>query len=130
MSTHPRMPGSASTWSAKEIERLRQLAAEGLRAEDIARALKRSRNAVIGCARRRKITLLYRQYDDLPPWPGSEATQRAPKAPAFDSFSIFDLRDTTCHWPYGFRPPYLFCGRPVVQGAYCDEHAEHAYRGP
>ena len=50
--------------------------------------------------------------------------------PGYDQYEIEDLSFDTCRWPLGAVndfPPYHYCGRQRVQGAYCAEHGARAY---
>ena len=43
--------------------------------------------------------------------------------------TIYQLRDSTCHWPVtAGRPPFLYCGHPVKgERSYCPKHCEIGY---
>lgn len=47
-------------------------------------------------------------------------------APRTDLISIFDLKPTSCRWPYGNEAPFQFCGATVCNGdqnnSYCLYH--------
>ena len=48
---------------------------------------------------------------------------RARPKPRYERLEIFDLKGDSCRWPFGDRPPFLYCGRKVVNGhPYCEEH--------
>lgn len=40
--------------------------------------------------------------------------------------SLMDLTDTTCRWPEGDQPPFVFCGN-LASGPYCPAHARICY---
>lgn len=37
-------------------------------------------------------------------------------------YLLQQLDGNMCHWPYGDRPPYLFCGAPTAGRSYCAYH--------
>jgi len=51
----------------------------------------------------------------LPPAPGGKLT-------------IYQLERHTCHYPFGDKPPYSFCGERTAKGsAWCREHFHTVY---
>lgn len=54
-------------------------------------------------------------------------------APRNDLIDFFDLKPTSCRWPYGDNP-FLFCGLTVCDGdpknPYCSHHASIAFVKP
>jgi|SRR6187399_1502908 hypothetical protein len=80
-----------------------------------------------GDKRRRKITLVapapaYVEPEVvpcvLPRW-----KVMADEAPAVrDRMTLFQLDGNKCHWPYGDRAPYMFCGAPTAGKTYCAYH--------
>ena len=119
-------------WNAEAIDRLRALAAEGLSSEAIGKRLGKSKNAIIGCARRRGIALTYRQYPSIPDWPPAQLlqTEQPIMSKAFGSLGIMDLQHGQCRWPEG-DSNFTFCGAPQVPGySYCASHAAIAFNRP
>jgi hypothetical protein len=55
----------------------------------------------------------------LPRW---QIVMRAPVAPTDGKITIFELTNDRCHWPFGDRSPYLFCGAPTAGKVYCAFH--------
>lgn len=53
--------------------------------------------------------------------------------PGTGLFTLFDLKPTSCRWPYG-HGPFLFCGSTVCNGdpknSYCIGHALKSYTKP
>jgi GcrA cell cycle regulator len=51
-----------------------------------------------------------------------------------DGFTLFQLRDSDCHWPLGDieqRPPFFYCGQVALEGRpYCAAHCRKAYNSP
>lgn len=42
--------------------------------------------------------------------------------------TLTDLSDSTCRWPCGKGPPFMFCGEPPTPGSpYCPHHTRKAY---
>lgn len=53
-----------------------------------------------------------------------------PEAVAAGNISLAELGPGQCRWPHGDRPPFVFCGAPVVEGRpYCPEHIKRMYAG-
>lgn len=51
---------------------------------------------------------------------------------ATEPIGIMDLREKTCRWPFGDRPPFRYCGAPTCgrgSGVYCSHHAAIAFVG-
>ena len=112
----------SKSWSAKELDLLRQFVEQGLTAKEIAAALKtRTRNAVIGECHRRSIQLHHR--------PTRFGSKRAPVEAR--PVRLADLKDHHCRWPIdsaGRGLDSLYCGRRKVDGqSYCPRHCGIAY---
>jgi len=130
-------------WTEEIIVKMRKLHFDGLSASRIATSLDKhlSRSAVIGKLNRiglkntdrpgkvanrggwrpkpQKLTLEYARRLDLP------VVISEPKfdAPNSLKLSIYDLKETTCRWPYGDAPPFTYCGHNTIDGSpYCLAH--------
>lgn len=150
---------SAASWAPAEIEMLRTLAAEKLSAADIGDRLGKTRNMVIGKARRAGIVLLHKQHEPLKPWndrrraaereriarkrriaPPSQRVirdtklraQSKPKAKVAPfTVTLEQLQFGMCKYPEGDRVPFVFCGAAAEDGgSYCNFHASLCYREP
>jgi GcrA cell cycle regulator len=125
-------------WSREQDEELLELEAEGYSASMIGERIGRSREAVIGRSTRlrgakrfvkaepRRTITIIRKDGQIPkprpvPIPPIDNGQRG--------VSLFDLTETSCRWPSGYRAPYLFCGAPRadVGHPYCPEHVRMAF---
>src|SRR6185369_619636 len=49
-------------------------------------------------------------------------TIEMPRLAGGDRLTIFQLRGGVCHFPYGERPPYAYCGQPTKRGPWCPHH--------
>ena len=137
---------TVSAWTQDRIDRLKVLWAEGRTADQIARELQNglSRSAVLGKVHRLGLSAgraatppkpgrtPSRRSDAGPPASVSQATSAptgiaAPERPGVD---LLRVGRTQCRWPVGdpLAPGFGLCGRPVARGAYCADHAGHAYR--
>ena len=122
-------------WTAEAVGRLRELAGEGLSSEAIGKQLGKSKNSIIGCARRRGIALTYRQYPSIPDWPPAQLLRteqnfEQPKPAKPFTFGITELQSGQCRWPKG-DSNFTFCGAPQVPGySYCASHAAIAFNRP
>ena len=43
------------------------------------------------------------------------------------SLTIYQLDRHTCHYPFGDRPPYSYCGEPARRGSWCPQHERVVY---
>jgi GcrA cell cycle regulator len=103
-----------------------------------------TRNACIGKARRlglpmRKFGTPRQPIERAALKPRKVAAVEAPIAPVEaivpevlppEGLTIYQLRDSTCHWPLGKTyayPPFMYCGCPALLGRpYCEAHTEKA----
>jgi GcrA cell cycle regulator len=139
--TRPPAAAHSIEWSDERIAALRRLLADprGLTARQIARELGGvSRRAVIGKARRLGLPLPRRGQRAAG---RRRATARGPDAvmriravaerrrmsAATPRIAFLELEPHHCRWPFGWRPPFRFCGRArVPRSPYC---AFHTARG-
>jgi hypothetical protein len=145
-------------WSDADLNTLRRMAASGALAQEIANAVGKTRNAVIGQARRRGVTLR-----NLPGWEngrvapppkpyvrksrsGKERKPSKPRPPKIQSepppepvweprpgaVTIFEATPGQCRWidgPVNHRYTE-FCGARVLFGtSWCAEHASRVFAG-
>jgi GcrA cell cycle regulator len=138
-------------WTVESETTLRQMWAAGASGNEIARALKISRSAVLG----------KRWRLNLPPVegkPNHSARSRAPsngvrlprrvarkRAPVslpkqivakpkqnvgMRSLPLFELKEHYCRWPLGEQLPFMFCAADAENGCpYCSLHAAMAHLG-
>ena len=136
-----------SPWNDKTHDLFRALCAEKtLSYTDIAKAMsaemgiKITKNACIGKARRlglpmRKTPQRARKRTEpalpaeitaprLAVWSVSEPPRRRVNG----YLTLFELKHTSCRYPFGARPPYLYCGKPVQKAkSYCPDHCDVVY---
>lgn len=136
-----------SPWNEATHTLFRMLCAEeALSYTDIAKAMSEemgiriTKNACIGKARRlgmpmRKTPQRARKRTEpalpaeitaprLAVWPVSEP----PVQRRNGYLTLLELRHTSCHYPFGERPPYLYCGRPIQKAKpYCPHHCGVVY---
>ena len=42
--------------------------------------------------------------------------------------TLLELKHTSCRYPFGERPPYLYCGKPSQKAKpYCSDHCDVVY---
>ena len=130
----PRKP-EAFTFTAKRVERLKELWEAGLSASQIAADLGNvTRNAVIGKVHR--LGLSGRAKSPTPRTIDLESIRRkilsSDEAPSNEhQKSLLQLNEETCHWPIGLAESseFWFCGAPTLSGLpYCASHARTAYK--
>lgn len=150
-------------WPASHHEALKNHLAAGLSASQAAAALngefrtRRSRNSIIGRAKRKGLTFNSENIGGPSPNP-DKPNQRKPKMPPSEPVitkaasgpkiaatpfvprvakvrprhvSLLELTDHTCRWPISEvgAPDFCFCGNPPVEGfPYCAGHARLAYQ--
>jgi len=87
----------------------------------------RPRKVFRGDKRKRAVTLVAEAPAAVAPEPVPCVLPRwkvmADEAPAVrDRMTLFQLDGNKCHWPYGDRAPYMFCGAPTAGKTYCAYH--------
>jgi GcrA cell cycle regulator len=145
-------------WTDKEIDTLRELAAQNWSGRMIAEKLRRSRNAVVGKARRLGVTLcgapgwIAQKPSALAKTSGAQSGGTAhrikaratakpidlppPKPPPADAPRVpfLALERDACRWPFGDpgAPDFGFCGLPAAheKTSYCAYHRGLAYYMP
>jgi hypothetical protein len=147
------LPKSVS-WQPHEDDILRKLWADGVFASLIAAELDRTKNSIIGRARRLKLE------PRVPGWPGNPKKPPKPKQKNREitimprrkeeppelkaepikeeayvegtGVALLDLEPTQCRWPLNTPPKndpqYFFCGEPNAGGglAYCRCHLKRS----
>ena len=138
-------------WTEKNVETVRRMWADRISASKIAAKIGApTRNIVIGKIHRmgfarNPVKVALRHLPERPapaPLPeptvvAEQDTRRLPKVLKVDVFTapegaylvtIDELSSRgDCRWPYGHRPPYLYCGKPATDCSYCCEHGKLAY---
>ena len=127
-------------WTQEEYNVLRKMAAEAKTTTIIAEVLGRTRNSVIGKAKRLGVRLLGKANhgNSKHPWKKqtkciSERNQvrRILKTKEFvkpvkkersKGISIFDIREGQCRWINGEGRYGLMCGQIANSGSWCKEH--------
>jgi GcrA cell cycle regulator len=141
----PSLPGDARdppprtsrnlAWPGELIDRLKALwNGNRLTAEQMARRLGISRNALIGKAHRLGLSThkarvakpqrrkLAPKMKPLPPPPIVEEDP-VPAEPEFAGVELLALGPKACRYPQGDGVPYRFCGAPQLEGSsYCPYH--------
>jgi GcrA cell cycle regulator len=119
-------------WTDDEIAALTAMWTRGATAREISKRLNRSRNAVIGKAKRLGINQPVKPEPIIvvvPPAPKPPPPPRAPKAEHYVPFASLGPR--SCYYPVGKHrdePPDGFCGDPTHKHLpYCERHAKIAY---
>jgi hypothetical protein len=118
-------------------------------AGEIARVLGKTRNAIIGMVSRMKLpkkrlvaavkhhharkrilkemdrkpeaAVVKKTRGPLPLWLTKSQEAGAPSG--CGTMRLMDLKDKSCRYPYGDHAPFLFCGRTVAHGSWCEGHA-------
>lgn len=133
-----------SVWTRLVVDRFKQLFTDRYSYSQIAKKLSEefsitlTRNATIGFANRikmpkRKKTDIPRKSEvriDKPGRGGNPLKAPAPLAPytprpevGKGSVTLMQLKPRSCRWPFGDRPPFLYCGCMTVEGhPYCEDH--------
>lgn len=110
---------------------VRALAALGQSSAQIALALRTTRNAVLGLAGRKKITIgggvSRRVTVQAPVFPIEPPVPDETWAPLGPPVSLLDRRDDQCAWPVGAPEQRLFCGGVVHRRGYCQHHYDMAF---
>lgn len=141
-------------WTAETISTMLQMAQEGHSCSQIAIAVRRTRNAVIGKLHRMGIHKAYPQHvakrvhtkkvtPSLPrvaplearsPLPlirkAKPAVTPKPVEPGFGRFELVSLNAGQCRFAVSsHRHEHLFCGAPVIGNtSWCEEHARRVYQ--
>jgi len=135
-----------SDWTPQDVDTLRELAAQGWYARDIAYRMQRTRNQIIGKCRRLHIKLKHRQVPGVRQARKSRAKgtngRRVQKGTVMHKqevpieeiktepqplhLTVVELTLHTCRWPFGERYPFTFCGHPIPKfgQAYCHYHQQ------
>lgn len=120
-------------WTTQAIDRLRELAAQGLTSQQISDLMGVSRGAIIGKQQREGIALLGRRLFGVSPGSQQRANpdavlpleERSGVGPA-----ILALRPSQCRWPVGAvqAPDFHYCSAPRADFTrpYCAAHEEAA----
>lgn len=144
-------------WTAEQEEQLKRLHAEGLAFGLIARRIGRSRNSMIGKARRMGLPMRApengnrgRNWTPPPPkqksfrvgTPSPRRKSRGPTIPHIvelppapptpENYVAFAVLNG-CRWPMGELPNIRFCDEKCSErahGSYCDYHCNMAYERP
>ncbi len=132
-------------WTDESVEKLRQLWAQGLTANEIAKKLGVTKNAIVGKVHRLCLTARPSPIkskdaaDELPLQPdliekieekSVEEVVEPRKNEELTNIKLVDLDSHTCRWPIGDPrdDDFCFCGKKVRSGqTYCDEHSMQAY---
>lgn len=138
-------------WTDESVERLRQMWSEGLTANEIAKKLGVTKNAIVGkvhrlCLTARPSPIKSKENEALSEDIEQTGTNAAMSADLFENTSaagkststnkkienikLVDLDSHTCRWPIGDPrdEDFCFCGKKVRTGqTYCDEHSQMAY---
>lgn len=132
-------------WTDESVEKLRQLWAQGLTANEIAKKLGVTKNAIVGKVHRLCLTARPSPIkskdtaEELPLQP--DLIENVEEKPAVEvtkphkneeltNIKLVDLDSHTCRWPIGDPrdDDFCFCGKKVRSGqTYCDEHSMQAY---
>ena len=127
-------------WTPEQDKTARDMADDGFSAAQIADAVGRTRNAVLGYAKRRGIKV-GRRSDDAPEEPASRATLApfvakplpaplpAPVAVPVPATAVPFYEATGCRWVFG-RADFnaLTCNAPRLPSlSWCAEHAARVY---
>ncbi len=134
-------------WTDESVNKLRELWAQGLTANEIAKKLGVTKNAIVGkvhrlclTARPSPIKSKETTAQTAPELSLSAsgvdvaeiANEKSETADKNENFNIklVDLDSHTCRWPIGDPrdDDFCFCGKKVRSGqTYCDEHSVQAY---
>ena len=139
-------------WTDEQVDRLQELWAQGLTANEIAKILGVTKNSIVGKVHRlclparpspikskgSDVTTTTEAVSAVSTEPSSQkaaeskAVTSAPKSPApkGENIRLVELDSHTCRWPIGDPrdEDFCFCGKKVRTGqTYCDEHSQMAY---
>ena len=108
-------------WGSVDLNKLKELAARGLSAGEMAIAMRRSRNTIIGKCWRNDIKIGERQ--GIPhPWAKRIANK------AGDNLPLADAQLRNCRWINGDPRNMMCCGKKTFSGYYCPEHRKRVYQ--
>lgn len=118
-------------WSDQEVDTLRQLRQQGRTLAQIAKALGRSQKSV-----EKKVVRLKVEKIKAPVIKIASKPKPRPVAPSMVRpdrvYSLFELRPSTCHFPFGDPrdDDFGFCGQPVsaLDRPYCACHRAVVYQ--
>jgi GcrA cell cycle regulator len=131
-----------TTWTIDEDQQLLQLERAGYSASLIGEQIKKTRNAVIGRSQRlrgykrrgkaapRAQETTMQKPTNPPPAVVSSPVPLPPAVAQRRLIPVIELTATTCRWPYGERPPLLYCGAPCPPDGsrpYCVQHTRIAF---
>ena len=114
-------------WKPIDLDTLRRMADEGANAREIAKAIGKSRNAVIGQARRKGILLLGAEYPKRAEKP---QIKLKPQIKPVAMVLLLDATNNQCRWIDGIADGSNteVCGCQVILGtSWCAEHRKRAY---
>ena len=132
-------------WTDESVEKLRQLWAQGLTANEIAKKLGVTKNAIVGkvhrlCLTARPSPIKSKEAEEESPQQPDliekieekpvEEVAKPHKTEELTNIKLVDLDSHTCRWPIGDPrdDDFCFCGKKVRSGqTYCDEHSMQAY---
>ncbi|MBR6356278.1 MAG: global cell cycle regulator GcrA-like protein [Alphaproteobacteria bacterium] len=139
-------------WTDEQVDRLQELWAQGLTANEIAKILGVTKNSIVGkvhrlCLPARPSPIKSKENEgaaeapaiidspteaspQIPVEPKPSAPKPTATAPKGENIRLIDLDSHTCRWPIGDPrdEDFCFCGRKVRTGqTYCDEHSQMAY---
>lgn len=142
-------------WTDESVEQLRKMWSEGLTANEIAKKLGVTKNAIVGKVHRLCLTarpspikskdnveenepaqtqteIVFEETieEEIVVQEVETPTVATPKACKGSNIKLVDLDSHTCRWPIGDPrdDDFCFCGKKVRSGqTYCDEHSAVAY---
>jgi GcrA cell cycle regulator len=132
-------------WTDESVEKLRQLWMQGLTANEIAKQLGVTKNAIVGKVHRLCLTARpspIKVKDEVEENIESQEVKEGAacefdakvaakqRAEELTNIKLVDLDSHTCRWPIGDPrdDDFCFCGKKVRSGqTYCDEHSVMAY---
>lgn len=141
-------------WTDEQVKELRRLWDKGLTANEIAKKLGVTKNAIVGkvhrlCLKARPSPIKFKEDDiadehtvvadaDLAlseetaesVEPGEQEKDGSLKSNSCAKIKLIELDNHTCRWPIGDPrdEDFGFCGKKIRAGqTYCDEHSAMAY---
>ena len=135
-------------WTDESVEKLRRLWMQGLTANEIAKQLGVTKNAIVGKVHRLCLTArpspikVKEQEEEISEVTVNEEIEEGAscefnakaaakqRAEELTNIKLVDLDSHTCRWPIGDPrdDDFCFCGKKVRSGqTYCDEHSVMAY---